>query len=202
MQANELKKNFILFLFSIKQAYERSALSDADNVTLRELFKHGMLYRAILENENLDDAGVISKIAAFCKLIEDSLPPPEIVAGDVLHLELMKNKFNLVELILPANISEHADELYRAVIVDLMGVFQISILDLAAKLKSDTLSAGDVDNTNYVIGMAEITAINYGKILSREHDFGEFNCGKIQKFFADSIGFAGSLRAEGLGMSV
>ncbi|MEM8519047.1 hypothetical protein [Janthinobacterium sp. CAN_S7] len=201
MQAKVLKENYILYLFAIKQAFERNALSVGDSDTLKEIFKHSLLYRAILDVENICDVSVIAKITDFCNLIEDGLPPPEIAVGSVLHLTLVKEYGNLSVLSLPENIRTRAVELFQAVIIELMGVFQLAILDLVVKQKGESLSVADVDNTNYVIGMAEITAINYGKIIGNEYDFGDFNCGKIQKFFTDSVGFAGSLRAEKLGMA-
>ena len=200
MENNELKENFSLYLFAIKQAFESGKFSHADCETLTALFKHSMLYRSVLDNELICDAHTRARIVEFCKLIEDGLPAPEILASTVLHLALVKGNPHREELSLPSDLRACADKLFRAAGIDLMAIFQISILDLSVKLSNGPLPAEDVENAHYVMGMAEITAINLGKIIDGEHDFGELNFGNLQKFFVDSTGFAGSLRASGLGM--
>lgn len=200
MLIDDLRNDFVLYLVAIKQAFEGGKYSNTDGVVLRALFEQGLLYRLILENASLCDDAVLKGIDEFCGLIERDLPPPVLGGAGSLSLTLIGGGAGAAVPDSLALLHGQANLAFKEVVVGLLTIFQLSILDLSVALKSEgQLSAKDVENTNYVIGMAEITSLNLGKIIEKPSGFGDIGFGKVQKFFADVVGFAGSLRASGLG---
>lgn len=200
MLVDDLRNDFVLYLVAIKQAFEGGKYSDADGVVLRALFLQGLLYRSILENKLLCDDAVLKGIEEFCGLIERDLPPPVLGGAESLNLILVGSGAGAAVSDSLVFLHEQTNLAFKEIVVGLLSIFQLSILDLSVVLKSEgQLSAKDVENTNYVIGMAEITSINLGKIIERPSGFGDVGFGKAQKFFSDVVRFAGSLRASGLG---
>lgn len=195
--------DFVLYLVSIKQAYENGEMSDADCGVLKALFEHGVLYHSLLENETLCNDKTRNSISDFCQLIEEMLPAPEITGDVLLSLELVagdSNK-NKTDSLTP-DILARASEAFVEVVIDLMSILQMAILDLSLKLKeANTLSAVDIENTNYVIGMAEITSSNFGAVLNHVGHFENAGYEAMQKFFVDGTRFAASLQQSGLGVA-
>lgn len=189
-----------LYLIAIKQAFESGKFSNADCLVLSTLFEQGLLYQNILNNGLVCDDDVITKITEFCELIEKVLPAPE-VAGDI-KLELVKSTNNQPGVLddLLDSLSGTAENIFKAVVFDLITVFQCSILDLSVALKTDhSLTKNDVDNLNYVVGMAEITTMNLGSVIKQveTHD-GITRI--VRRFFVDAVRFANELRAGGFGL--
>lgn len=204
MQFTELNEFFVLLLVSIKQAYEGPEFSAADGKRLEVMFNQGIIYQAMLENEVLCDKNFVNCIGHFCELIQKALPPPEHCDFHAVDLVLVKTnlpKSLLQDVLVEAEIN--AANIFKAIIVNLMIVFQCSIVDLTAKLKTEkALSEVDVDNTNYVVGMAQTSTINLNLLIDEVDIFHESICEKTCKFMFDMVGFASSLKLSGLGLAV
>lgn len=202
MQFSDLKEDFILTLVSIKQAYEGPEFSEEDRKTLELMFDHGLIYQSMLKNnEVLCDEKFVKCINAFGDLILQVLPPPEpFYAVDL----------NLVKIGLPKNIGQDvlvdaqrtSDNIFKTVVINLMSVFQCSIIDLTAKLETEqALSVVDVENTNYVVGMAQLSTANLSALIEKTDIFGETTRENTCKFLFDTVGFASSLKSSDLGMT-
>jgi hypothetical protein len=86
----------------------------------------------------------------------------------------------------------------------LIGTFQGAILELSAKLdaEKDLMSPVDVENTNYVAGMASVNAFNLEQVVKQGATYYEANKAKVDRLFAEATGFAEALRAEGYGLAL
>ena len=199
---SKVTNDFVLYLVSIKQAYENGEISNADSTVVKVLFGHGVLYHSLLENETLCTDEIWKNISAFCQLIEGALPAPEITDNVSLSLKLVtrSSKQNTADS-LPLDIRVCADQAFAETVIYLMSIFQMAILDLSLKLKdANSLSAVDIENSKYVIGMAEITSCNFGAVLNQVGYFENADYEAMQKFFVDGIRFAASVRQSGLGV--
>ncbi len=195
------KDDFVLYMLAIKQAFENQTFSGEDCGLLRSFFLQGAFYEEILGNKAVCDATTLGGISKFCKMIEENLPAP-VINGDVsfnMHLKdvgAMVGAAAAGSLLTP--LQRKSEIIFKAVAVNLMSIFQCAILDLTADLNGGkAMSVVDVENVNYVIGMAQITSQNLGNVISAEFE-GDHQ--KIQKFLTDAVGFAGSLRRSGMGM--
>jgi Na+/phosphate symporter len=81
-------------------------------------------------------------------------------------------------------------------IPDLICHFQSVILELSARLHDDkTLSEEDIENTHYVIGMAQINSENLQTAFERG-DASE----KVCRLIEESTALVGSFNKEGCGL--
>lgn len=203
MEKDELNDFFVLILVSIKQAYEGPEFSEEDRNTLSVMFKQGLVYQSMLNNEALCDAKFVKCIGVFGDLIQQVLPPPEPCDFYAVDLRLAKIELSNnqdQDVLVDAKIT--VDNIFKAIIINLMSVFQCSILDLSAKLVTEgALTAVDVDNTNYVVGMAQITTANLSALIEQTDIFGEATSENTCKFLFDTVGFASSLKSSDLGMT-
>ena len=81
--------------------------------------------------------------------------------------------------------------------------FQFAILDISVKLeeKKATLSAADVEDANYVIGMAVVNSGNLEKLIGADAAFWVENKASVTAFISDAKQFAASLKASGYGLA-
>lgn len=203
MQYLELKEFFVLVLVAIKQAYESDEFSEDDRKTLVIMFEQGLVYQSMLNHEVLCDEQFVKCIGAFGALVQQVLPPPESCDFSAVSLALVKASLPTGkehDVLVDAQVT--VDNIFKAILINLMSVFQCSILDLSAKLVTEcVLSAVDVDNTNYVVGMAQITTANLSALIEQADISGEATSENTCKFLFDTIGLASSLKLSGLGMS-
>lgn len=88
-------------------------------------------------------------------------------------------------------------------IPELIRVFELSIIDLAVKLKNDhgTLSAEDLEDTHYVIGMVRTNAVSLQMALELGDSYYSANTEKVDRLIAEATALAESLKSEGFGKS-
>lgn len=93
-------------------------------------------------------------------------------------------------------------EAIKGKVAGLIEVFQCAILDLAAKLEDEksTMPAEDVENTKYVVGMAQVNSVNLQKVIEQGTAYYEANKVKMDAFIAEATVFAESLKKEGYGV--
>lgn len=86
----------------------------------------------------------------------------------------------------------------------LIGTFQGAILELSVKLdaEKDSMSPVDVENTNYVSGMASVNAFNLEQVVKQGATYYEANKAKVDRLFTEATEFASALRAEGYGLAL
>lgn len=86
---------------------------------------------------------------------------------------------------------------------ELIEVFQYAILDLAAKqeVEKGTLSTADVDDLNYVVGMAQVNSMNLQQVIEQGAAYYATNKEKVNRLITEATAFANSLKKEGFGMA-
>lgn len=90
--------------------------------------------------------------------------------------------------------------------LELIRIFELSIFDLSVKLKNEqgTLSPEDIENTNFVIGMARTNSVCLQKTLAlgaAYYKANEANAEKVDRLISEATALAESLKAEGFGTS-
>lgn|GEM_PF-461919 len=88
-------------------------------------------------------------------------------------------------------------------IPELIRAFELSIIDLAAKLKNEkgVFSPEDIENTHFVIGMARTNAVNLQTALELGKSYYEANTEKVDRLISEATALAESLKTEGFGKS-
>jgi hypothetical protein len=200
MLISKFKQELPLYLLSIKQAFESDAFTRADRQTLKALFEHGFLYLSVLDHEELCSEAALKSIVTFGKLIEETLSAP-VITSEFNFSYLQEPDQEIVgDPVLPDYLRARAETLFRTVVIDLMSIFQLAIFDLSVQLKTTkTMPPEDSLNTQYVIGMAEITAGNFGTIVANVGEFDTNSYLKLQKFFVDATRFAAALKQSRVG---
>lgn len=196
MSINKYKCDFDLYLLAIKQAFESGAFSKDDCAILMGFFQQGLLYRSILDQEILCAGAVLKGIGEFCTLMESNLPAPDMSGEMKAPLDLIPGTAELpVSQELPPGTMRRADQLFRLVVVDLLAIFQVAILSLSRHLSaSKDLTSTEVVNTHYVIGMAELSAVNIGDLMEKGFHFGDSNHEHIQQSLMGLMRFAAALK--------
>ncbi len=83
---------------------------------------------------------------------------------------------------------------------ELIAVFQLAILELSAKMvaEKETMSASDVENVNYVVGMASVNSFNLEQVIKHGENYYQANRELVDKLLAEAGVFAESLSVENL----
>lgn len=97
-------------------------------------------------------------------------------------------------------IHENIDET-RKKVVDLIVVFQTSIIELTDRLEEEksTMAQADIENTHYVIGMVTLNSFNLEEIATKPDDYYLANKDKLNRFLAWASNFAKALKRRGFG---
>lgn len=84
----------------------------------------------------------------------------------------------------------------------LVKIFQCAILDLAAKLEEqkDTLAEKVIEDTKYVIGMAEVNSRSLLFVSELGADYYFANKEKVDRLIREATGFAAALQKDSLGL--
>jgi hypothetical protein len=202
MQLKEFKQIFPLALFSIKQAYLSQIFSQNDSNTLKALFWQAKVYQSVLEKQTRFEVNVTQNIFSFFELIQKVLPEPQNLNMDINEIgsDHVTGANQFEDVLTELKYASH--NILKAFVLNMLIAFQCSILDLAAKLKSDNgLSQTDIESANYVIGMAEITSINLTSILHQDDLLDMDNYEHTGQFLQKSVHFVESLHSAGLGYS-
>lgn len=195
-----LKNELILYLMSIKQGAKECGSNEKKKTFLNALFEHSILYGCILDNDVLCSEVALGHISEFFALVENVLPPPVSNDGIDLSLALHYGVATDSGWKLPEGSLERANAIFSQVVVDLLTILNLATIELSKNLSElGDLSAVDIENTQYVIGMSEITATNFGMVLERCGEFENSSYEKLHAFFSDSTRFTSKLRESGLG---
>ncbi|MDP1872054.1 MAG: hypothetical protein Q8K61_10575 [Gallionella sp.] len=86
-------------------------------------------------------------------------------------------------------------------ISDLISAFECAILDLSAKLHDDkTLTADDIENAHFVIGMARTNSVTLQTAFELGASYYAANKEKVDRLIAEATAFAESFKEEGYGL--
>lgn len=183
-----------LYLQAIKNSYESGDHSKTDCQVLAALYLQGGLYRRLMEFPALVDSAAKIAIAKFTKLVREAVEAPVISPDTDLSYGLQRRRqFNGNDA-LPSEFCESADQAFKEFMAEFLGGIQADILALAVKAKSGSGAApGDAD---YVIGMAEVTAQNFGALVAPASETEGRNYAEIDRFFSDGCRFVSSVRVE------
>ena len=197
----EIKNQFPLYLCSIQQTIAGSNPDSADQASLVSSFELGMLLSCILENSPLCNDVFISNVSEFCVFVEQAMLPPDFSDGASFSWDLASHNGKSSDFKLPVESVTQVSKLFKTVLLDLMSGMQMALLDLCVKQKTIAdLSALDIENTNYVIGMIEITLMNFGSFIAQGGNTFKTHS-ELHRFFSDTTRFAASLQANRVGIA-
>lgn len=91
----------------------------------------------------------------------------------------------------------------RTEAVEVLKTLQFAIVDLSAirEAEKEVLSAADLENADYVIGMATLTSANLERVLAENDDGAEGFDGVVEQFVGEARGFANALTRAGIGLA-
>lgn len=177
---------------AIKQAHDGCNFNEEGRRALRSAFILGKFFEVLMSHPELLDQHAKAGIARFVNLVHECLPPPTINDEDDVAFVLRRQGDVGGADALDTRFTKESRIILFGFMAAFVSSLQKDLVDLALRAHA----AGQTDDSNYVIGMAEITANNFGTLAETSGDLRERDFDAVERFLVDGCRFTAAVRRE------
>lgn len=178
---------------AVRDAHESGTYGQEDCRALRSAYVLGRLLEAAHHHAEIFDDTAKTVFSKFFLLVQRGLAAPNIGELTDATRTLRVQGASTGPDRLDARFQGECKILSAGLVAHLLTEIQIDMLDLSHRPRSaDT----DSDDANYVIGMLEITANNFGALAQAAGEKTSGDFGAVDKFITDSCRFVSAVRRE------
>lgn len=178
---------------AVRDAHESGAFGQEDCRALQSAYVLGRLLEAAHLHAEIFDDTAKTVFSKFFKLVQGGLAAPNIEeltdATRTLRIQGARTGPDRLD----ARFHGECKILSAGLVAHLLTEIQIDILDIAQRPRS---ADSDSDDANYVVGMLEITANDFGVLAQTAGEKTSGDFGAVDKFITDSCRFVSAVRRE------